>query len=136
MARKKKKIEVVAESQTEPKRAAEQESAKEAPKAVEEFIPPTLTSEELYKLRAFEAESKTLILEAKMLLAERNAFLKKIDPENQLIKWSEEIDRRREGARTKKISYSNTIQQIEKRLNISMADYSFDDETGALIYMK
>lgn len=135
MARKKKKNDVQAETAASNQEPIQVVSG-EAANVEEEFIPPTLTSEELYKLRAFEAESKSLILEARILLAERNDFLRKVDPEGKLAKWGEEIERRKEGARSKKISYSNTIQQIEKRLKISMADYSFDDETGTLIYMK
>lgn len=124
MARKKKQIQEVA-PELEMKQA----------QPAEEHIPPTLTQEELFKLRAFESESRVAGLEAAMLTVERDVFLRKHDPEGRLARWAESIYARNEMAKQKKLAYIDAISKIEKRLGISMKDYSFDDETGALTWV-
>ena len=124
MARKKKQVEEVA-PELEMKQVH----------SAEEFIPPTLTQEELFRLRAFESESRVAGLEAAMLTIERDAFLRKHDPEGRLARWAESIHVRNEMAKQKKLAYIDAISKIEKRLGISMKDYSFDDETGALTWV-
>ncbi|NDD55042.1 hypothetical protein EBZ39_14465 [bacterium] len=124
MARKKKQVEEVAP-----------ELEMKQPSPAEEHIPPTLTQEELFKLRAFESESRVAGLEAAMLTIERDGFLRKYDPEGKLARWAESIHARNEMAKQKKLAYIDAISKIEKRLGISMKDYSFDDETGTLTWI-
>lgn len=102
----------------------------------EDYIRPSLKQEELLLLRALEAETKAMSLEARIIAIEKAALLRKIDPENKIEQMNQGIDARKEIARKKKLLYVAAISKIEKRLGISMSEYSFDDETGTLTKMQ
>lgn len=102
----------------------------------EDYIRPSLKQEELLLLRALEAETKAMSLEARIIAIEKAALLRKIDPENKIEQMNQGIDTRKEAVRRKKLLYVAAISKIEKRLGISMSEYSFDDETGTLTKMQ
>lgn len=101
--------------------------------ALEEPTVLSLTEVELLKLKLAETEIRYNNLAANAKLAERNQYLAKIDPENKLGRMESEIRQNLDKASSTKTRYSEVIASIESRVGIKMADYSYDDETGALI---
>jgi hypothetical protein len=93
----------------------------------------SLSELELFKLRAFEAEKRAAATEAKLLSLQKENFIKLIDPEGRLAAFDRKIKETVVLHNTATIRYRTIIEETEKRLNISMKDFSFDDETGVLL---
>lgn len=94
---------------------------------------PSLTESELLRLKVHEAEQRAATAEANLRIYERNAYLRKIDPEGKLAAYDQEIRDLIGRATASRGKYAETITKIESRVGIKMADYSYDDETGALV---
>jgi hypothetical protein len=109
----------------------------EAPKApapkIEEPKLLALSNEERLTLRLHESETVRWASEAHLRQAKRSAYLAKIDPERLLGKMDEEIRAVATKSQQARQQYEAVTKKIEERLKIKLADYSFDDETGALV---
>jgi hypothetical protein len=92
-----------------------------------------LTDAERLKLRLFESESARWAGEAHIRQGRRAAHLQKIDPEGQLTKMDQELRAVAERSSAAKRQYLEVVRSIESRLDIKLSNYSFDDESGALI---
>lgn len=92
-----------------------------------------LTDTERLKLRLFESESARWTGEGHIRQGRRAAYLQKIDPEGQLAKMDQELRAVAERSSTAKRQYMEVVKSIESRLGIKLSNYSFDDESGALI---
>lgn len=92
-----------------------------------------LSNEERLMLRLHESEAVRWASEAHLRQAKRAALLAKIDPQNLLGKMEEEIRAVAGKSQQARRQYEAVTKKIEERLKIKLADYSFDDETGALV---
>lgn len=92
-----------------------------------------LSNEERLMLRLHESEAVRWASEAHLRQAKRAAFLAKVDPERLLAKMEEEIRAVAGKSQQARRQYEAVTKKIEERLKIKLADYSFDDETGALV---
>lgn len=130
MARRKKTIDTVdaatAETQQPPTAPAE------APEPTE-FMPPSLTPLERLKLKLAESEMQRYVAEGKLHEVHRTLLLKRIDPQGQLQKLDKALQTATTSALRAKKAYSDAVVEVETRLNVKLADYAFDDETGTLI---
>lgn len=108
-------------------------------KSVVSAVPerPTLTQEEILRLRLFSAELKLAAQEGLTANMERQALLAKIDPQGRLA----QIDARRSTAaereRQAKAEYSATLASASKRLNIDLGSgCTLDPETGTVTVLE
>jgi hypothetical protein len=107
-----------------PKKAAQ---AKAAPVKV-----LALTTEERLHLRLYESETVRWAAEGHVRGQQRDAYLRKIDPEGKLAKMTQESRAVAEKSADAQKQYQATVKSIESRLGIVLKEYSFDDVTGAL----
>jgi hypothetical protein len=92
-----------------------------------------LSTDERLRLRLYESETVRWASEAHLRQSKRMSYLQKIDPQNLLGKMDEEIRAVASKSQASKKQYTDLVAAVEARLNIKLADYSFDDETGALM---
>lgn len=92
----------------------------------------SLKETEILSLKLYEAETRAATYAATIRQMEREAYLRKIDPENKLGKLEEEFRGYAKKANDYRGAYQRTITNIEARVGISMKDYTYDDETGVL----
>ena len=92
-----------------------------------------LTQLELYKIRAHEAEARASLAEAQLLLLRKELYLEKIDPEGQYAAFERDIKNMATAHNLSQQKYMEAKDQVEKRLQIQMKDFSYDDETGVLM---
>lgn len=92
----------------------------------------SLKETEVLSIKLFEAETRAATYAATIRQMEREAYLRKIDPENKLGKLEEEFRNFAKKANDYRGAYQRTITNIETRVGISMKDYTYDDETGVL----
>ena len=112
-------------------KAKKQPSAKAAPaKAPMKLL--ALTTEERLHLRLYESETVRWAAEAHVRGQQRDAYLRKIDPEGKLGKMAQEARAVAEKSAEAQKQYQATVKAIESRLGIVLKEYSFDDVTGAL----
>lgn len=128
MARKKKAIEPVVEAPVEPMPQAEP--------VLEDGGPADrlkLTREEILSLKLAEAEGRASTFQLSLRQLQRDNYLARIDPKGILAKVGEEIADVSKAVQEHKTSYLTTMEAIEKRLGVSMKEYSFDEITGILV---
>lgn len=108
-------------------------------KAVVSEVPerPSLTQEEILKLRLFSAELKLASQEGLTAAMERQALLAKIDPQGRLA----QIDARRSSAaeseRQSRTQYTAILEAASKRLNIDLGSgCTIDPETGTVTVLE
>jgi hypothetical protein len=108
-------------------------------KAVVSEVPerPSLTQEEILKLRLFSAELKLASQEGLTAGMERQALLAKIDPQGRLA----QIDARRSSAaeheRQSRTQYTAILEAASKRLNIDLGSgCTIDPETGTVTVLE
>jgi hypothetical protein len=94
----------------------------------------SLSQDELLKLRLHESETVRWASEAHLRQGKRNEFLRKVDPQGLLSKMDEEIRAVAQKSQQCRMAYQQVAASVEKRLNIKLAEYSFDDETGVLLH--
>ena len=100
-------------------------------------VRPTLTQEEILRLRLFSTELKLAAQEGLTANMERQALLAKIDPQGRLA----QIDARRNTAmdreRQAKADYSATLASASKRLNLDLGSgCTIDPETGTVTVLE
>lgn len=91
-----------------------------------------LNEPERLRLRAYMAEFRRYNAEASLRLLEKQAYLRQLDPDNKLAVLDQAIRGVSESAAKAQQQYNETLAGVEKRLGISIKDFSFDDETGLL----
>jgi hypothetical protein len=105
-----------------------------APGPVVSDVPqlPTLTQEELLRLRLLSTEEKLAAQEARLAVMERNAFLARVDPKNVLGGFEAKIQREARAQVEAKKAYDEHLARVSARLGIDLkAGYLIDPETGA-----
>jgi hypothetical protein len=128
MARKKKDI-VVPEVSPEQPVAPKEEPVLADGGPVDRL---KLTREEILQLKLAEAEGRAATYQLALRQIQRDNYIAQIDPKGLLKKVAEEIGAISKTVSDHRVAYTQAIQAIEKRLGISMKDYSFDDTTGIL----
>ena len=106
---------------------------KKGAKKVEEPKMLALSQEERLLLRLHESETVRWASEAHLRQGKKLSFLKQVDPQGLLGKMDEEIRAVAAKSQASKKQYEDVVKRIEERLKVKLADYSFDDETGALL---
>lgn len=91
-----------------------------------------LTTEERLHLRLYESETVRWAAESHVRNQQRDAYLRKIDPEGKLGKMANEARAVAQKSGEAQKQYQATVKAVEDRLGIVLKDYSFDDVTGAL----
>lgn len=91
-----------------------------------------LTREEILNLKLAEAEGRAATFQLNLRQLQRDHYLAQIDPKGLLKKVGDEIVNANKSITEHRTVYLQTMQAIEKRLGISMKDYSFDETTGVL----
>jgi hypothetical protein len=91
-----------------------------------------LTTEERLHLRLYESETVRWAAESHVRNQQRDAYLRKIDPEGKLGKMANESRAVAQKSAEAQKQYQATVKSIEDRLGIVLKEYSFDDVTGAL----
>lgn len=92
----------------------------------------TLSREEALEARALLAEADRDNLKIQLAVAQRREYIRQIDPENNLGKYETLMRESAESSARAKAKYNELFESVEKRLNIKMSDFSWDDETGLL----
>ena len=109
--------------------AAKGKAKLKAPEAVRVLA---LTTEERLHLRLYESETVRWAAESHVRNQQRDAYLRKIDPEGKLGKMTNESRAVAQKSAEAQKQYQATVKMVEDRLGIVLKDYSFDDVTGAL----
>jgi hypothetical protein len=91
-----------------------------------------LTMEERLHLRLYESETVRWAAESHVRGQQRDAYLRKVDPEGKLGKMTNEARAVAQKSAEAQKQYQATVKAVEDRLGIVLKDYSFDDVTGAL----
>lgn len=91
-----------------------------------------LTKEEMLEFRALEAEMEVASLKAQLLVLQKKAYLKQIDPLDNLGKFSDQIKTASEQASQTSSLRKKLREAVEKRLGIDLEKYAFDDISGEL----
>lgn len=91
-----------------------------------------LTTEERLHLRLYESETVRWAAESHVRGQQRDAYLRKVDPEGKLGKMTNEARAVAQKSADAQKQYQATVKAVEDRLGIVLKDYSFDDVTGAL----
>lgn len=91
-----------------------------------------LTRDELLRLKLAETEIRASESAKKLALLERAQLLAKIDPSGQLAGLEQALSGAVSSGSKAMSAYSQVASEIETRLGIKLADFSFDDETGTL----
>lgn len=92
-----------------------------------------LTREEILGLKLAEAEGRAATFQLALRQLQRENYLAQIDPKGLLKKVGEEIANANKAVVEHKTAYLQAMQAVEKRLGISMKEYSFDETTGVLL---
>jgi hypothetical protein len=134
MAKKNKKAVEEAAVEVLPEQAViqAQSEVEPAPEQQDEPKQLSLKETEVLSLKLYEAETRAATYAATIRQMEREAYLRKIDPENKLGKLEEEFRGYAKKANDYRNLYQRTITNIETRVGISMKDYTYDDDTGML----
>ncbi len=92
---------------------------------------PTLTQEELLRLRLLSAEERLSTRDAQILAWERNAYLAKIDPKGVLESFSVRIQKAAELSAESSREYTKHLDAVGARLGINLREgYLIDPDTG------
>lgn len=94
--------------------------------------PKALTKAEILEMRALQAEMRLADLQAQMRILEREAFMKEVDPKNRFSALSTEIRKQSENSRYARETLEKLQKSIEDRLQISLKEWAYNDETGEL----
>jgi hypothetical protein len=105
---------------------------KKAAVGEEAAVTLSLTEMERLHLRTYMAEYRHHNTEATLRLVEKQDLQRKLDPDNKLGLLDQAIRAASEGAARAQGQHNETLQGIEKRLNIEIKNFSFDAETGRL----
>lgn len=92
-----------------------------------------LSEDERLRLRLYESEAARYGMEAQVRQARKAAYLRQIDPKGELAKMDTEMRGFAERSTMARKQYIDVVKAVEGRLNIKLENYSFDDDTGALI---
>lgn len=92
----------------------------------------TLTESELLRMRLYRADTERHNKQATLLTLQREAFIRQIDPEGRIGKMANDIRVSTGQVQAAQKQYQDVVAAVEARLNVTLADYSYDDETGAL----
>lgn len=113
---------------------AEPKKRRKAARKAEEQGPSKvlLTESELLRLRLHYAEMERYNKQATLLTLQREAYIRQIDPDGRIGKMAHEIRVSTEAVQAAQKQYQAVVAAVEARLNLTLADYSYDDETGAL----
>lgn len=131
---------MASKAKTSPEKSTKTNAAKPKkatpPKAAPAKAAPVkvlaLTTEERLHLRLYESETVRWAAESHVRGQQRDAYLRKIDPEGKLAKMSQETRAVADKSTEAQKQYQATVKAIESRLGIVLKEYSFDDVTGAL----
>jgi hypothetical protein len=107
-----------------------------AKKAVDSGANPqtlSLSENERLQVRAYLAEYKRHNAEATLKLIEKQALQRQLDPDNKLGVLDQAIRAASQEAARAQEQHNEVLASIEKRLNISIKDFSFDPDTGRLM---
>lgn len=96
----------------------------------------SLTRDELLRLKLAETEIRAAESAKKLALLERAQLLAKIDPSGQLAGLEQALSGAVSAGSKAMSSYAEVASEVETRLGIKLADFSFDDETGTLFEHK
>lgn len=98
---------------------------------------PTLTQEEVLKLRLFDMEAKLAQQELKSVAVERQIFLAKVDPQNRLGVFDNQRAQCADRERQARGNYKEVIEAASKRLGFDIgAGCSIDPDTGTIIQLE
>lgn len=92
----------------------------------------SLTDSERLRLRTYIAENRRFNAEASMRLLEKHALVRQLDPDNKLGLLDQSIRNASEAAARAQQQHNEVLAEVEKRLGISVQNFSFDDETGRI----
>jgi hypothetical protein len=131
---------MASKAKTSPEKSTKTNAAKPKkatpPKTVPAKAAPVkllaLTTEERLHLRLYESETVRWAAESHVRGQQRDAYLRKIDPEGKLGKMANEARAVAQKSAEAQKQYQATVKAVEDRLGIVLKDYSFDDVTGAL----
>jgi hypothetical protein len=99
---------------------------KSAPKAL------VLTELELAKMEKLSTQIRAVDSEQVITLSQRNAYIQKIDPSGVLSKLEAKVNALKQERQEAESSYRSVSADVEKRLNIKLSEYAYDDVTGVL----
>ena len=107
-----------------------------APKQEVSEVPelPSLTQEEVLRLRLFLAESKLAETEGKALRLEKEAFIAKIDPQRRLHALDIQIANCVEREVGSKKAQADLLKKVGERLKLDITEgYTIEPESGQLV---
>lgn len=91
-----------------------------------------LTTEEMLKMQLFEEEAVAGDAQTRLLMYEKDAYIRQIDPQGklgELIRGIQEASKKNANAKTKA---KELKASIEARLNIKLEEYAYNEVTGQL----
>lgn len=98
---------------------------------------PTLTQEEILKLRLFSAELKLAGQEGLTAGMERQALLAKIDPQGRIAQIEARRNVAAEREEQARLQYRATLEAASKRLNLDLGSgCTIDPETGTVTVLE
>lgn len=98
---------------------------------------PSLTQEEILRLRLFSTELKLAAQEGLTANMERQALLAKIDPQGRLNQIDAHRSTAAERERQARASYKETLDAASKRLNLDLGSgCTIDPETGTVTVLE
>jgi hypothetical protein len=107
-----------------------------SPAAVVSDVPklPSLTQDELYKLRLYDMEAKLAQQEHMNAAYERQVLIASIDPSGRLAANDSKRASCAERERNARVSYKHTLDAAANRLGIDLGNgCAIDPETGTII---
>jgi len=96
---------------------------------------PKLTQEELWTMRALDAERQLARKTLECHMLKREAVLRQLDPNGLLAQAQEIIAKSSKAADEFDAKLSEYQKRIEARLGLSLKQHSYDDETGDLLFV-
>lgn len=125
MAKKKNKnvdIDIVVELQPEPVQEPEPQEPE----------PLKLTTEEMLKMQLFEEEAIAGDAKARLLLYQKDDYLRKVDPSNIIAGFIRDIQSATGKHAEAKRKAKELKQSINERLKISLEEYAYNEISGIL----
>jgi len=92
----------------------------------------TLTNVERLSLRLFLSDMDRFSKAHNLAFVQRMGFIKQIDPDGTIARFDKELSVASQGVEEAGKQYQEVVSAVEKRLGISLKDFSFDADTGVL----
>lgn len=95
---------------------------------------PSLTQEEVLRLRLFLAEAKIAETEGKALRLEREAYLNRVDPQRRLHAFDVQLAMCNDREVGAKKAQAELLQKVGERLKLDITTgYTIEPESGQLV---